>query len=81
MPIKYLLDSINNNAIVEITVPKEATNGDIIKALFPNAKIGLLKSETDRTKVAVEWGFELLPSYYNLFYEEWWGAPYKKGEN
>lgn len=61
-------------------IPDNATNGDMIKALFPNAKISLLKSETEKAKVAVEWGFEPLPSYYNLFYEDWWNAPYKRGE-
>ena len=58
-------------------IPSNATNGDVIKAMFPDATISELKSKHERTKVAVEWGFEAIPSYYNLFYQEWWNASYK----
>ena len=68
------------NAIKNGTpLPDSVTNGDVIKALFPNATIGVLESKTEKSKIAVEWHFEGLPSYYNLFLEEWWNAPYKKG--
>ena len=63
-----------------ILIPKGATNGDMIKAMFPNAEISLLKSEHEKTKVAVEWKFEPLPNYYNLFFEDWWNAPYREVE-
>ena len=72
------VDIDNAPTINAIVIPENATNGDVIKAMFPNAKISLIRSQTEKTKVAVEWGFEPLPSYYNLFYEEWWNAPYKE---
>lgn len=53
------------------------TNGDVIKAMFPEATISKIKSKTEQTKIAVEWHFEDIPFYYNLFYEDWWNAPYK----
>ena len=69
---------IFTNAIIEGTsISNNATNGDVIKTMFPNATISILKSEHEKTKVAVEWNFKPLSSYYNLFYEEWWNAPYK----
>ena len=63
-----------------IEIPDKATNGDVIKAVFPDAKISELKSKYERTKIAVEWKFESIPAYYNLFYEDWWNAPYKAGD-
>lgn len=54
------------------------TNGEKIKTMFPNAEISIVKSNYGRTKVAVDWKFEQIPSYYNLFYEDWWNAEYKE---
>ena len=44
-----------NNTLIEIS--NNATNGDIIKALFPHLKYTELRSD------------------------DWWNAPYKKGEH
>lgn len=63
-----------------IFIPEGATNGDVIKAMFPKATISKIKSKTEQTKIAVEWHFEDIPSYYNLFYEDWWNAKYKEVE-
>lgn len=54
------------------------TNGEKLKEIFPNAEISIIKYEHGRTKVAVDWKFEQIPSYYNLFYEDWWNAEYKE---
>ena len=54
------------------------TNGEKIQQMFPNAEICIMKSNYERTKVAVDWKFEQIPSYYNLFYEDWWNAEYKE---
>jgi hypothetical protein len=52
-------------------LPKGATNGDMIKALFPNY-------EETRMCGDVRYGSK---EYYNLEFvvdEDWWDAPYKK---
>ncbi len=56
------------------------TNGEKIKEIFPNAEISIIKSKSiyERAKVAVDWKFEQIPSYYNLFYEDWWEAEYEE---
>jgi len=54
------------------------TNGEKIKEIFPDAEISIVKSKHEHTKVAVDWKFEQIPSYYNLFYEDWWNAEYKE---
>lgn len=48
-------------------IPKGATNGEVIKALFPNIDVRLF---TDANIVQVK--ILNLDSY-------WWNAPYKKG--
>ena len=50
-------------------IPDNATNGDVIKAMFPNAKIehqgGIIRFIVDC------WSFQIA--------EDWWNAPYQKG--
>lgn len=80
---KIVKTSKKHNAITRAIangtpIPKDATNGDVIKAVFPNATISRIKSETERTKIAVEWHFADIPSYYNLFYEDWWNTKYER---
>lgn len=50
-------------------IPDNATNGDVIKALFPNSDI-----EEHRTYMKIVEGDYLLPCAY-----QWWNAPYQKG--
>ena len=60
-----------------IPVPDNATNGDVIKAIFPNAAIvvGRLKGETiDMVHLRNNNMTEA------SFYQDWWNAPYKRGE-
>lgn len=52
-----------------IVVPENATNGDVIKAMFPNIKLeeiceGDIWFNIDNT--------------ITVFHEEWWNAPYNK---
>jgi hypothetical protein len=59
------------------TTDKIATNGDMIKAMFPRAKIRI-NSYT--------WCVEVKLKYHTqydtglLFDKNWWNAPYKRGE-
>ena len=56
-------------AEIGLTVPENPTNGDMIRAMFPNthieegSKYVLLKSEYDNVAI----------------WNSWWYAPYKKG--
>lgn len=49
-------------------LPQNSTNGDVIKAMFPNADISLNDS-----------CFEGVVNRYG-FNQTWWNAPYKAGE-
>jgi len=62
-----LIDNIQALPPVTPTFPKGATNGDIIKAMFNCMVIDISKG-----KVYVE-------HIYFPFDEEWWNAPYKRG--
>lgn len=57
-----------------IPIPKGATNGDVIKAMFPNVEFnrGDYGISTCFMKMNNDVGFASL-------YETWWNAPYKKG--
>ena len=56
-----------------INVPKDATNGDVIMAMFPDAEIFVL---ADGTKSVKHKGY--MPHGCWVHYEaEWWNAPYK----
>lgn len=53
-----------------IPIPENATNGDVIKALFPRIKLKKFP-----TFLRVIDGEEYIPMTY-----DWWNAPYKRGE-
>lgn len=58
------------NAIV---IPEGATNGDVIKAMFPNIEI---EEIDDELIVAYKLDVKGTP-----FYRVWWNAPYKELNN
>lgn len=47
-----------------VEIPDNATNGDVLKALFPNERIGHCEDCTDLGDIAT-------------FDDEWWNSPYK----
>ena len=51
-------------------IPENATNGDVIKALFPR-----IKTKKFSTFLRVIEGEEYIPMTY-----DWWNSPYKRGE-
>ena len=57
------------NAII---VPKGATNGDMIKAMFPNTEF---KNDHDFTI----WGYINNGDCVARYGIDWWNAPYKRG--
>lgn len=61
------------NAIV---IPPNATNGDVIKAMFPEFRFGLEYTYNVCVKLSYH-------SEYDtglLFDKKWWNAPYRKAE-
>lgn len=56
-----------------IPIPEGATNGDVIKAVFPNAS---RTAENDNYVY-----IENLDSYIpQKFFSNWWNSPYKRGD-
>ena len=49
-----------------IEIPDNATNGEVLKALFPNERIGHCEDCTDLGDIAT-------------FDDDWWNALYQKG--
>lgn len=70
-----LIDALDN----AIILPDNATNGDIIKAMFPKGKIRREVSCThDKTVFSFPDG-----TYFGTecrFNTDWWNAPYKGGQ-
>lgn len=58
-----------------LTIPDNPTNGDMIKAIFPDTEIEGNGGEGAIQSIAVNIGYGT--SYFAL---DWWNAPYKKGE-
>ena len=67
MAIKALEDKPCDGVIL---IPKNATNGDMIKAMFPNAKANVFVKEV---------GVKGLDTY-STFTKKWWNAPYEGGK-
>lgn len=56
-----------------IPFPDNATNGDVIKAVFPNIEI-IINTETHEVTVD-----DSVNTYMHFFDLDWWNAPYKRG--
>jgi len=54
-----------------VAIPESATNGDVIKAMFPDVKIRWIT----QTKIGVT--FINNQDYITEFDAKWWNAPYK----
>lgn len=59
-----------------ILIPKNATNGEVLMALFPTFKAGEINSDT----VVLEQLYPL-PTCVMQFNRKWWNAPYKCKES
>ena len=62
-------------AIKQWSIPEGATNGDMIKTVFPNAKV-----RTNYYTYCVDVKLEYHSQYDTglLFDKDWWNAPYKR---
>lgn len=62
----------NNTAPTALTIPDNPTNGDMVKAIFPDAKI---TEYLDLVQVEIiAKGLNLVDSECDV---NWWNAPYK----
>ena len=68
---------MNKEEVNTIDIPKNATNGDMIKAIFQDAKI----TEIRGTFKGDLLGYRIwLGGCYHDFLLDWWNAPFKRGE-
>lgn len=57
---------------MNINIPNNATNGDVIKALFGEP------AREEKTGVLYKFQYRNGKPYFSTFYDwEWWNAPYK----
>ena len=70
---RKLRDAIKNG----IALPDNATNGDVIKALFPLIEVKREISSTSDNMVVRDASFL---GAINRFHTDWWNAPYKGGQ-
>lgn len=67
-----MYDTLTHNTII---VPKNATNGDMIKAIFPNAEIKEIMGSFDKDKLL---GYRTWLGGRSQDYRlDWWNALYK----
>lgn len=70
------LNRLGRNAFKEMKIiPDNATNGDMIKDMFPNA---IIKINEIGSMVHVKYNNHTCWVNYEL---EWWNAPYKRGDS
>ncbi len=72
--MKIIIAFIEGNYEHQIVLPDSPTNGDVIKAIFPNLDVRFDKEE-NIYDVGAPSGF----TAYTPFAAEWWDARYKKG--
>lgn len=61
---------------LKIELPKNATNGDMIKTIFPNAEIKEIRGSFDKNKLL---GYRTwLDGHSQDYFLDWWNAPYKE---
>ena len=56
-----------------VEIPQNATNGDMIKAMFPNLQV----VDVGIHRIVVIFGDCHNMMYRNSYDEDWWNAPYK----
>lgn len=64
----------NKNACTPIYVPKGATNGDMIKAMFPQVTVPSEDRATIHCYIENQ-----VTEFTAMSMKDWWNAPYKRG--
>lgn len=60
-----------------IVIPEGATNGDMIKAMFPDAEITMPRNPLN-TNSCVIVNYNYNEKHYNYYRLDWWNSPYRK---
>lgn len=68
-----MLHAIKNGIVLPKTIPDNPTNGDMIKALFPGAKID---TNVYTYVIEVKLPYHTKHDTGLLFDKDWWNAPY-----
>ena len=61
-----------------VVIPKGATNGDVLKAMFPNIKADVIKTNTGGY-IEVKYLDTTDECDATAFRKDWWNKPYKRG--
>lgn len=78
----FILDArekVNNLPPVTPTFPRGATNGDVIRAMFPNIEADEIKTNTGGY-IEVKYLDTTDKCDATAFIKNWWNAPYKQGD-
>ena len=68
---------MNKEEVNAIDIPKNATNGDMIKAIFKDAKIEEIRGTFKGDLL----GYRIwLGGRYHDFLLDWWNEPFKRGK-
>lgn len=68
-----IIDIEHAHTINAIPIPDGATNGDMIKAMFPNARVDDTSEKFGQLSICTH-------DAKSVFSSDWWNAPYKRGE-
>ena len=66
---------VTEQAVDAIEIPEDATNGDMIKAMFPNCE---QKEHMNNGYFEMYFDNDLRNASYMRVSKNWWNAPYKK---
>lgn len=75
LDVKEIIDGLQPADVIEIS--KGATNGDVMKAIFPNIEVNEIKTNTGGY-IEVKYLDTTDACDATAFRKPWWNAPYKK---
>ena len=73
------VDILHAPPVQAIPIPEGATNGDIIKAMFPNIEVNEIETNTGGY-IDVKYLDTIRECDSMAFLRKWWNAPYKGAE-
>ena len=74
--VKHTLYDLAGAICNGVVLPDNATNGDMIKAMFPNVQV----VDAGIHRITVIFGDCHNMMYRNSYDEDWWNAPYQGGQ-
>ena len=70
---------MHGNYKILASIPDNATNGDIVKTMFPNIEANIIKTDTGGY-IEVKYLDTTDECDATAFRKDWWNAPYDRGE-